>query len=443
MKSTFKWTLLALSIPALIACGGGGGSDNAANTPEVKSNSTAIIAARSYAKIGDRVRLDGASSQGDTDSMLSYHWSITTKPDGSTAALNDAMAVAPYFAPDLAGNYTVELTATAGDNRHTTSYNIEVSDENTNVPPVIMLETPNALALEQTISLNSNSYDADGDILKYQWEITSEPKGADTKLTGSDSSSAQFFAKTAGDYTLRLTVNDGYEATEKEFTLRYSAENVAPVAIAGNPQTFELGAQAQLDGSASFDGNDDAITYTWQFVSKPENSTAQLSSTTEAQPSFTPDLIGDYVVALTTSDGEFNSNTDYVRITATEVGSSDLLFVMDDSQPQSVGTVLNMVNVNMTIEGDAPEYILLGEFAVEAKGRDFIVEDSMALDSKGVTEGKLTGIETGQTIFAGDKLRIKMWAKPTGGRESNIGYSITTNLANQDYIYVGYQFTSN
>ncbi|MDN3685899.1 PKD domain-containing protein [Vibrio sinaloensis] len=216
-------------------------------------------------------------------------------------------------------------------------------------------------------------------------------------------------------------MNDGYEATEKEFTLRYSAENVAPVAIAGNPQTFELGAQAQLDGSASFDGNDDAITYTWQFVSKPENSTAQLSSTTEAQPSFTPDLIGDYVVALTTSDGEFNSNTDYVRITATEVGSSDLLFVMDDSQPQSVGTVLNMVNVNMTIEGDAPEYILLGEFAVEAKGRDFIVEDSMALDSKGVTEGKLTGIETGQTIFAGDKLRIKMWAKPTGGVSQTSG----------------------
>ncbi|EGA70622.1 PKD domain-containing protein [Vibrio sinaloensis DSM 21326] len=443
MKSTFKWTLLSLSIPALIACGGGGGSDNADNTPEVKSNSTAIIAARSYAKIGDRVRLDGASSQGDTDSMLSYNWSITAKPDGSTAALNDSMAVAPYFAPDLAGNYTVELTATAGDNRHTTSYNIEVSDENTNVPPVIMLETPNALALEQTISLNSNSYDADGDILKYQWEITSEPEGADTKLTGSDSSSAQFFAKTAGDYTLRLTVNDGYEATEKEFTLRYSAENVAPVAIAGNPQTFELGAQAQLDGSASFDGNDDAITYTWQFVSKPENSTAQLSSTTEAQPSFTPDLIGDYVVALTTSDGEFNSNTDYVRITATEVGSSDLLFVMDDSQPQSVGTVINMVTVNMTIEGDAPEYILLGEFTVEAKGRDYAIEETTALEANALIEGKLTGLEKGQTLYAGDKARIKMYAKPTLGQATQMSYAITFNLAELRFVNVAYLFTSN
>tara|TARA_Y100001956_G_C4124314_1_gene189201 strand:- start:1667 stop:3001 length:1335 start_codon:yes stop_codon:yes gene_type:complete len=444
MKSTFKWTLLALSIPALIACGGGGGSsDSSDKTPSVKTSSNAIIAARSNAKVGDRVRLDGSHSKGHAGTMLSYAWSITTKPDGSAAELNNVTSVAPYFTPDVTGNYTIELTTTAGELNQSTSYNIHVSDEANNVPPVVMVDVPNKMALGQSITLDSNAYDADGDILTYQWALTSMPDNATLKLTGGANSSAEFQTDTSGEYTLRLTVNDGYETIEKDITFEYTADNVSPVANAGGSQSFELGAQAQLDGSGSFDGNNDALTYNWEFISKPENSNAQLSSTNQAQPNFTPDIIGDYVVALTVSDGEFSSNLDYVRITATDVGSSDLLFVMGDQEPQSIGFIVHQLTVDKTVEGDAPEYILLGEFTVEAKGKDFPIEDFYVVDTKGVTEGKVTGLEKGETVYAGDKVRAKMWAKPTAGQESKMSYSITFNLNEMRYVSIGYVFTSN
>lgn len=443
MKSTFKWTLLALSIPALIACGGGGGSDSDDKTPAVKANSHAIIAARSNAKVGDRVRLDGTNSLVNADTMLNYAWSITEKPQGSTAELNNVTSVAPYFTADVAGNYSVQLTTTAGDSKQTTSYNINISDAATNVPPSVKLDLPSKLALDQTITLEANAYDADGDILSYQWAITSTPDDAAVKLTGGANSVAEFHANTAGEYQLQLTVNDGYEATVTDFSLHYTAGNVAPVANAGDAQTFELGTEAHLDGSASFDGNNDALTYNWKFISKPENSSAQLSSSTEAKPSFTPDLVGDYVVALTVSDGEFTNLVDHVRVTATEVGTSDLVIGYGSEQTAKGWPFTEQFTVNQTLEGNAPEYVLIETFTLEAVGQDYQISETTALDYLGLVQAQMTGIEVGQTLHAGDKVTVKMFAQPTAGQMSMISFGFMLNNQPDMYMGLGYLFTTN
>jgi hypothetical protein len=69
-----------------------------------------------------------------------------------------------------------------------------------------------------------------------------------------------------------------------------------------------------LDGSASFDPDGDALTFTWTIVSRPGGSTAQIASANSAVASFTPDLEGVYVVQLAVSDGEFTS-TDTATLT--------------------------------------------------------------------------------------------------------------------------------
>jgi hypothetical protein len=92
--------------------------------------------------------------------------------------------------------------------------------------------------------------------------------------------------------------------------------NEPPVADAGPDQIVEwTGASVDLNGSGSSDDDDDPLTYSWVLTSKPLGSTASLTGANTATPSFTPDLLGDYVVELVVNDGTDDSDPDTVTIT--------------------------------------------------------------------------------------------------------------------------------
>ncbi len=92
-----------------------------------------------------------------------------------------------------------------------------------------------------------------------------------------------------------------------------------PVADAGVDKTgIAIGDDVILDGSASSDPNDDTLTYEWAITSKPEDSTAVLSSTTDISTTFTTDTAGIYTVTLTVSDGHLDDD-DSMMITVDPV----------------------------------------------------------------------------------------------------------------------------
>ncbi|WP_373097611.1 PKD domain-containing protein, partial [Zhongshania sp.] len=100
MQNVKKWrvTFVIFFAVMLAACGGGGGSNGAA-TPGAGSsvNNLPIANAGVDQNIvtGAFVTLDGsASSDADGDS-LSYLWSISSKPGGSSASLSDNAAAMP------------------------------------------------------------------------------------------------------------------------------------------------------------------------------------------------------------------------------------------------------------------------------------------------------------------------------------------------------------
>ncbi len=66
--------------------------------------------------VGDLVMLDGSGSDDPNFDPLTYNWTLINKPTSpaSTAALFDATTVAPYFTPDVAGEYEVELVVHDG-----------------------------------------------------------------------------------------------------------------------------------------------------------------------------------------------------------------------------------------------------------------------------------------------------------------------------------------
>ncbi len=59
--------------------------------------------------VGQEVMLDGSQSSDVDGDLLTFQWSFTSMPDGSSAALSDPTLSNPAFVPDLAGLYVVQL----------------------------------------------------------------------------------------------------------------------------------------------------------------------------------------------------------------------------------------------------------------------------------------------------------------------------------------------
>lgn len=95
--------------------------------------------------------------------------------------------------------------------------------------------------------------------------------------------------------------------------LRAVAANVAPTANAGPDQTVTAGSVVTLDGTGSTDSDGTIASYAWTQIS---GTAVTLSSSTAAQPTFTPATAGVRVFGLTVTDNlGATSSQDTVQIT--------------------------------------------------------------------------------------------------------------------------------
>jgi Tol biopolymer transport system component len=98
----------------------------------------------------------------------------------------------------------------------------------------------------------------------------------------------------------------------------FTSPNQPPLANPGPNQTANIGNMVTLDGSASSDpdGNN-PLTYAWSFISAPQGSTAVVNNPTSVNPTFTPDIAGNYAVSLTVTDSlGLSSQPSTVTVTA-------------------------------------------------------------------------------------------------------------------------------
>ena len=187
--------------------------------------------------------------------------------------------------------------------------------------------------------------------LTYTWTLT-KPTGSAAVLSSTTDVKPTFTADIAGPYTAKLTVKDSRglaSIAEASVIIVASITNSKPVANAGAKQFVAFGPSSTvtLDGTYSTDADNDQITYKWALLQKPSTSTAVLSSTTSARPTFTAAVAGDYVAQLIVNDGKVDSAPSSVIVVASAANVQPVANAGDDKNV-TVNTVVSLDGTNST-----------------------------------------------------------------------------------------------
>ncbi len=293
------------------------------------------------ALFGDTVALDGTGSSDVDGDGLTYSWSITSRPELSTAILTGSTTLNPTFAIDVSGDYVVQLIVNDGtvDSDPDT---VIISTNNT--APVANAGADQAPLVNDTVNMDgSTSSDVDGDGLTFSWSFTSVPIDSTAALSDQAAVSPTFAVDLPGTYVVQLIVNDSTVDSAPD-TVSISTDNSPPVANAGADQAAFFGDTMTLDGSASSDVDGDGLTYSWSFSSVPAGSGAILTGSTTLNPTFAIDVSGDYVVQLIVNDGMEDSTPDTVIISTNNTAPVATAGA-DEEAP--------LVNVEVTLNGSA------------------------------------------------------------------------------------------
>lgn len=352
MEDLFKGFLFSsVLVFGLSACGGSG-SGSGSEDPVDEQNSSPMSNAGSDQNIatGSVVTLDGSASSDADGDELSYRWSLVSAPSGSAALLSNSTAASPTFTADMDGSYVGELIVNDGvDDSAPDTLTIVAST--TNSAPVANAGADQSIETGSVATLNgSESSDADGDSVSYQWSLTSVPSNSAAVLSNTTGASPTFKADIDGSYVAELIVSDGKASSDPDaVTIVAATANSVPVANAGGDQNIVAGSVVTLDGSTSFDADGDALSYQWSLSSFPSGSTAVLSNSTAAEPAFKADVDGSYIAQLIVNDGAEHSVPDTVTIVASTANSAPVANAGDD---QNV-IALTIVNLDGSGSSDA------------------------------------------------------------------------------------------
>jgi hypothetical protein len=262
-----------------------------------------------------RVDLDGSGSSDPDHDALSYDWSTP-----SDISLSDAGTAQPYFtAPDVDSETTYLFILSVSDGSLSSSPDsvyITVRDlDPANRAPVADAGDDQTVDENSRVDLDgSGSSDPDQDALSYDWSTPSD-------ISLSDAGTAQpYFTAPDVDsettYLFILSVSDGSLSSSPDsvyITVRdLDPANRAPVADAGDDVKTEESETVVLDGSGSYDPDNDSLEYIWNA---PE--IISLSDQSAIRPSFNaPDVASDTIVyvSLKVFDGALYSASDSINI---------------------------------------------------------------------------------------------------------------------------------
>lgn len=283
---------------------------------------TAVASSPESVNVGQTVVLDGSESADPQDLRLDYRWEFVDLPQGSQATLNHAEVKRPSFVADVPGEYVVELVvANSLVSSEPAQVSVTASECGGAAPEIAGIQfapqTPGVgAAVELTAEVadpdNAEGCAADQD-LSFDWSLKQVPSGSQTDLNMRELANPSFVADTPGTYVVELVVTDSTGRTSQPANVSIEVSECG--AAAPEPGTLEatpanpgVGLPVQLSASPSDADNaaecelSQSLSFHWSLVQLPAGSSASLNDSSALNPSFTPDVAGDYIFEFTVTD---------------------------------------------------------------------------------------------------------------------------------------------
>ncbi len=280
------------------------------------------------------VVLDGTGSSDPEGFLITYEWSLVSKPARSRlkpVLIRDADTPTPYFGLDVKGDYVFQLIVRDNELSSIADTVQVTAVEEDRAPPNAVAEVPGSGAVGVTVPLDgSHSFEADEDDfddMRFSWSFVSTPPGSlltDADIVDRLLPTASFVPDEPGDYEVELEVSDEGSSGLDSGIVTVADGNAPPNADAGDDRLATVGLPANLDASASGDPDDPAASlgFIWRLVSRPEGSaltSADILDAATPLAQVVPDVIGAYVFAVDVSDG-LDSDFDNVLVCVTGPG---------------------------------------------------------------------------------------------------------------------------
>ena len=202
-----RFTVGASYLVTLTVTDDDGATNTVSKTVFVGATNAAPTAAFSYLpaapSIGEWVRFDGTSSTDSDGSVSEYRWSFG---DGTSPVAGPVV----YHQFTSAASYSVSLTVTDDDGATNTKTQVVSVGSVQQAPVAQFTFSPAAPSVGQSVSFDaSSSYDPDGVIVTYQWDL--DGNGTNDAFTPT----INVTYNSAGIANVRLTVidNDGLSST--------------------------------------------------------------------------------------------------------------------------------------------------------------------------------------------------------------------------------------
>ncbi|PAX99833.1 PKD domain-containing protein [Pseudoalteromonas sp. HM-SA03] len=155
---------------------------------------------------------------------LTYRWSLETKPENSTAVVNNADNRASITF-DEAGNYVLKCIVSDGKVELVVAAFIKVSAVQNSAPVITALDYQGVLKTDAALWITPTVIDSDSNAgnLTYFWKVVA-PSGEVIDSTAAHDSNLQFTPVASGDYQVSLSVVDEKSASVATKTITLSVE---------------------------------------------------------------------------------------------------------------------------------------------------------------------------------------------------------------------------
>lgn len=267
--------------------------------------------------------------------------------------------------------------------------------------------------------VESSVYDdgAPAGTLTYKWEVVSTPEGAELTFDEDNKPYAEVSANLDGEYTLKLTVNDGELAAESELKVQVGVapEKKAPVineaAAMQNPSNTTV---AELEGKATADSvYDNELKYEWSIVEQPEGGNAVIANADQANALMKANAEGTYTLRLTVTDEKSTiydeTISSYKDVVIEMTGNVDGV--------ERTGTIITQVGVAPELPETMDIIYPDGTIQNSAIVWDEIAEEKYAEKGEFVVEGTVDGTEMKVAatvmVVAGESKNLALYAIPT------------------------------